>query len=264
MRELKRNPANQIQYLAKFREKTVMDGIVNTGGDALIRYGNFSHEIIDGRTQYIFPPDKKASDLKQIKKGLFLFQMVRKNAKEWLKKNPDFKVPKKNPVNQYNRNYNKIEYRIAGTDLNNAYWTIAFNLGIISRHTYTKGLEDEKGFKTLRLAALSTLGAGKKYMRVKEGELTTEEVRIGRDERLADVYKLIRYRCYIYMTTLMKKLKNDFVAYRTDCIYYANTPENRQMVKTFFDSKKLMYKQLYDNKKPPVQTDGNDLDHFPE
>lgn len=256
MRELKRNPASIIQYAAKHKEKTVMNSIVRTNSSAYIRYGNFSHEIIDGRMQYVFPPDKSQSDIKQIKKGLYLFGMVRKNAKDWLKKNPNFKVPQRNPVNQYNKDYDGIEEKIAGTDLNNAYWTIAYNMGIISKHTYSKGLEDEKGFKQLRLASLSTLGAGKTYMVLENGELTNETVRIGHDENLANVYRLIRYTCYQYMNQLKRKLGKDFVAYRTDCIYYRNKPENREMVKDFLIKKKIEFKQLYDRKKPPVQTDG--------
>lgn len=256
MRDLKRNPASFIQYAAKHKERTIMDSIVRNQSSAYIRFGNFSHEIIDGRMQYVFPPDKSQKDIKQIKKGLYLFNMVRKNAKDWLKKNPNFKVPVKNPVNQYNKDYDGIEDKIGGTDLNNAYWTIAFNLGIISKHTYTKGLEDEKGFKQLRLASLSTLGAGKNYMILRDGELTNEVVRIGHDENLANVYRLIRYTCYNYMNQLKRKLGKDFVAYRTDCIYYRNTPENRAMVKDYLTKKKIQFKQLYDTKKPSAQTDG--------
>jgi hypothetical protein len=255
---LKRNPASQIEYLAKHREKTIMRSILNTESNAYFRYGNFSHEIIDGRTQYIFPPDGVAEKkIKQMKQGIFLFRLVRNNAKEWLKKNPKFKLPKKLPVNEYTTSITKFEnLKITGTDVNSAYWTIAYNLGVISKPTYEKGLATD--LKAIRLATLSTLGAGKKYQVIKDGELTDEEVCIGADERLADVYRLIRYTCYTYMNEMKKLLKNDFIAYRTDCIYYIDKPENKKLVQEYLKSKKLSYKQLYDKKIPPVsdQTGG--------
>lgn len=247
---LKRNPASQIEYLAKHREKTIMRSIFNTESNAYFRHGNFSHEIIDGRTQYIFPPDGVSErKVRQMKQGIFLFRLVRNNAKDWLKKNPNFKLPTKLPVNEYNNKLNKFEnVKFAGTDINSAYWTIAYNLGIISKITYEKGLSTD--LKAVRLATLSTLGAGKKYQVIKYGELTDEEVCIGADERLADVYRLIRYTCYTYMNELKKKLKEDFIAYRTDCIYYIDKPENKKLVQHYLKSKNLQFKQLYDKKMP--------------
>jgi hypothetical protein len=250
MRYLKRSPSNQVEYLSKHREKTIMRSIINTESNAYFRFGNFSHEIIDGKTQYIFPPDNVSEKkLKQMKQGIYLFSMVRKNAKEWLKNNKDFKLPNKLPVNDYNTASGNFEgVKITGTDVNSAYWTIAYNLGIITKPTYEKGLATD--LKAVRLATLSTLGAGKKYLVIKEGELTNDEVCIGSDDRLADVYKLIRYTCYLYMNKMKKMLKKDFIAYRTDCIYYVDTKENRKVVQDYLKSVKLTYKQLYDKKAP--------------
>lgn len=266
MRYLKKPPSgSNIIYLPKTREKPITNSIVATGSDAYIRYGNFSHEIIDGKNTYVFPPDKKKDkEIKTFRKGMFLFRMVRDNARKWLKQHPRFRLPRKNLVNQYNRRYKYLDDKITATDLNNAYWTIAFNLGIISKKTYEKGLEDYTGFKTIRLASLSTLGAGKTYYRIKDGEITDDEVNIGSNKRLADMYKLIRYTCFTYMNELRVMLGKDFVAYRTDCIYYRDTPENRKMVTDYLKSKSMNFKQLYGDrvqrvkKMPPVQTDGSD------
>lgn len=253
MRYLKRNPTSQVEYLSKHREKTIMRSIINTESNAYFRVGNFSHEIIDGRVQYIFPPDGVTDQkLKKMKQGIYLFRLVRANAKEWLKKNTDFKLPNKLPVNDYNTAKGKFEnVQIAGTDVNSAYWTIAYNLGVITKATYEKGLATD--LKAVRLATLSTLGAGKKYQVIKNGDLTDEEVCIGSDDRLADVYRLIRYTCYVYMTEMKKLLKKDFIAYRTDCIYYVDTKENKKMVQDYLKSKNLTYKQLYEQK-PPKST----------
>ena len=43
-----------------------------------------------------------------------------------------------------NDSFDKFGGKITATDLNNAYWRIAYNLGIITLNTYTSGLGDEK------------------------------------------------------------------------------------------------------------------------
>jgi len=255
MKKIKRSPTRFVEYLAKHREKSIMRNIVMNQSNAYIRFGNFSNEILDGKTQYVFPPDKvKTKELAKLKKGIYLFRMVREDAKKWLKANPDFKIPTKSPVNRFNNSFNDQQIAITGTDVNNAYWTIAYNFGIVRKLTYEKGLSDQE-FKKVRLASLSTLGAGKRYMVMVDGELTNDEILIGADERLADVYKLIRYTCFEYMNELADMLKDDFIAYKTDCIYYIDTKENRNKVYKYLKGKKLQYKQLYD-KKPPAQTEG--------
>jgi hypothetical protein len=246
MKYLKRTPIKFSEYMPKHREKTIMSSIVRNQSDAYLRYGNFSHEIIDGRTCYVFPPDNiDKNKLKNMRKGIYLFALVRKNAKDWLLKNKSFKLPKKNPVNEYASDTFEFDnQKLTGTDINSAYWTIAYNLNIITEDTYERGLINE--FKQLRLATLSTLGSGKKYYVIKDGELTNKEVCIGSNEKMADVYKLIRYTCYTYMNELKKLLGASFVAYRTDCIYYVDTKENRLLVHQYLKGKKLKYKQLYE------------------
>jgi hypothetical protein len=133
--------------------------------------------------------------------------------------------------------------------LNHAYWRIAFNLGIISKTTYQKGLDDE--FKVVRLSALSTMGKGKDYFVIKEGKLTNEVVKIGFDEDMDNLYKAIRYTCFKYMQILKKMLGDDFICYRTDCIYYVDIPENRKMVREYLKEQNMSMKQLYAIKKTP-------------
>jgi hypothetical protein len=181
------------------------------------------------------------------KRGLFLFSMVRKDARNFLKSGKKINTPKQYPVNEYNNKFNQLEYRITGTDLNHAYWRIAFNLGIITNITYEKGLDDD--FKVVRLASLSTLGTGKEYSVIKNGVITDETVKVGADEELSLLYKIIRYTCFKYMQQLKRILKDDFVAYRTDCIYYVDKPENRKLVKDFCNKNGMLYKQLYGDKK---------------
>jgi hypothetical protein len=131
---------------------------------------------------------------------------------------------------------------MTGTDLNHAYWRIAFNLGIITKNTYMRGLDDE--LKVVRLAALSTLGKGKDYNIIKDGVITKEVIKIGANEQMDSLYKAIRYTCYKYMYQVKKLLGKDFLCYKTDAIYYCDTKPNRLIVEEFFIKKDLLMKQL--------------------
>lgn len=174
---------------------------------------------------------------------MFLFGMVRRDAKKFIQKRPNFKVPKKHAQIEYNKDVNfELFGKVTGTDLNHAYWRIAFNLGVITDKTYIKGIDDK--FKSVRLAALSTLGADKKYQRIIDGKITQETLIIKGEEDLQRVYVLIRLTCYKYMSQVKKLLGKDFLCYKTDAIYYIDTKENRQKVREFFKSKDLLMKQL--------------------
>lgn len=231
-------------FLPKQKEQYILDLIKNNGGNAYVRKGNFSSEIVWDGKSYMFPSDNKH---RSYKKGMFLFGMVRKDAKNFIKSGRVLEMPEQFPVNEYNNSFDKFSCKITGTDLNHAYWRIAFNLGVISKNTYFKGLDDE--FKTVRLAALSTLGKGKDYLVIKDGLHTTETIKIGLEESLNALYKAIRYTCYEYMQTLKVVLKEDFVCYRTDCIFYVDTKDNRKVVRSYFKSQKVEMKQLYRIKK---------------
>jgi hypothetical protein len=231
-------------FLPKQKQAYILELIKTNGGNAYVRKGNFSSEIVWDGKSYMFPSDNKH---RSYKKGMFLFGMVRKDAKNFIKSGKVLEIPEQFPVNEYNDSFDKFICKITGTDLNHAYWRIAFNLGIISKATYFKGLDDE--FKTVRLAALSTLGKGKDYSIIKDGLHTTDTIKIGLEDNLNALYKAIRYTCYGYMQTLKVLLKEDFVCYRTDCIFYVDTKENRNLVRGYFKSQKVEMKQLYRIKK---------------
>ena len=219
-----------------------MKRIKSEKADGYLKTGTFTSEIVWGSYSYIFSNlnNKKQTSFK---KGMFLFGMVRKDAKNYLKKNPEIKLPKKYGQIEYNGKLDEERFgKITGTDLNHAYWRIAYNLGILSDMTYYKGLKDD--FKEVRLAALSTLGATKRYQKIKDGILIDDYYVIAGDEKLQQIYKLIRYTCYRYMNQVKKILGIDFLCYKTDCIYYIDTKENRKKVRDFFEEKDLLMKQL--------------------
>ena len=246
MKTIKRvgNAIKTQDYKPKNKESLMLQLIKANGGNGYYRKGNFSTELVWDKKSYMFPSD---NNYKSYTKGMFLFGMVRRDAKAFIKSGKTIKVPKKYPTNEYNDNFDKFGFKMGGTDLNHAYWRIAYNLGIISKSTYQKGLDEE--FKVVRLSALSTLGKGKDYFVIKDGEITSEMVKIGYDDEMDNLYKAIRYTCYKYMQTIKKMLKDDFICYRTDCVYYVESPENRKMVRDYFKKQEMSFKQLYQIKK---------------
>jgi len=222
-------------------ETFLMKKIETLKGNGYIKKGTFTNEIVWGKNSYVFSIlDKKKQEA--FKRGMFLFGMVRKDAKAYLKKSK-VKLPKKYSQIEYNGSFNpEIFGKVTGTDLNHAYWRIAHNLGIITDLTYMKGLDDK--FKSVRLAALSTLGADKKYKIIRNGLITNDYKIIEGDKALQQIYKLIRYTCYRYMNQVKRILGKDFLCYKTDAIYYIDTKENRKKVKDFFNQKNLLMKQL--------------------
>ena len=46
------------------------------------------------------------------------------------------------------------------------------------------------------------------------------------------------------MAQVKKILGDDFIAYKTDCIYYKDTIANQKKVNKFFEEKDLLMKQL--------------------
>ncbi len=229
-----------IKYANKNTETFLLNRMKKEYANGYIKKGTFTNEIVWGAYSYIVPCLDKKKQM-AFKKGMFLFGLVRNDAKKFLEIHDNIKLPKKYAQIEYRQEIIKMD-RVTGTDLNHAYWRIAYNLGIISENTYIKGLDDK--FKSVRLAALSTLGANKKYQKIVDGEITDEYFIVYGDDNLQNVYRLIRFTCYKYMNEVKKLLGDDFIAYKTDCIYYIDTKANRKKVNTFFEMKDLLMKQL--------------------
>lgn len=212
------------------------------GADGYIKKGTFTNEIVWGAFSYIIPCNNSKRAQNTFKSGMFLFGMVRADAMRYLARH-SVRLPKRRPQVEYARNLDEsILGKVAGTDLNHAYWRIALNLGVISERTYEKGLDDK--FKSVRLAALSTMGADKRYQKIEAGDFVKDYHLVKGDPELQKVYTLIRLTCYKYMSQVKKMLGEDFLAYKTDAIYYADRNGNRQKVRKFFEEKNLLMKQL--------------------
>lgn len=154
----------------------------------------------------------------------------------------EFTIPERKPVNATNIEYDDSFGTITGTDVNSAYWTIAKNLGIISERIHDRVLSDE--YKVVRLAALAILGRNIVFKEFKGGEIQKDPFIVTGNDISKNLYKAIRYTCYGHMEAISKLLGDDFDAYRTDCIYYRDTPENRKIVYDYLDQHGFYYKQL--------------------
>jgi hypothetical protein len=222
-------------------DKPMLEMLGELKEDAYIKRGTFSTEIIWGNKSFIYPSINK-KDYGVFRAGLFLFGKVRKEAQDFLRKNPTIKLPREERSILYNDDVPNSNLKVCATDLNHAYWRIAYNLGIITFATYKRGLP--KKFKNVRLASLSTLGMGRTFRQINGGKISNSTVTFGDDDYLQRVYKLIRFTCFKHMTKVKKMLGDDFIAYKTDCIYYVDTKENRELVNQYFDKNSLTYKQL--------------------
>ena len=177
---------------------------------------------------------------------LWIFRSVKSDA-EKLAKDIDegkvvFNMPEKYPVNRTNLQYDDSYGVLTGTDINSAYWTIARNLNIISEKTYQKAQGEDT--KVTRLASLAILGRDMAFNEYEAGELKKDRRILTGNKALQSFYKAIRYTCYLHMNNIAEILGDDFDAYRTDCIYYRDTPQNRQKVYDYLDQYDFYYKQL--------------------
>lgn len=203
------------------------------------RQNIFGKEVIWNRRRYVFIPKGQRKKMK----NLFIFGLVKKDAKRFVKDNPIGKY-KWLKSTMYNDDLNPGRRKIIGTDLNNAYWVIAKDMGAISQSTFEHGIRIND--KTLYVATLSSLGADKYYNKILNGKITDKQVVYKGDDQLKHVYWKIRSICFTYMQQLAKMLGPDFVCYRTDCIYYLQSKANIEMVTSFFESKGFDYKMVND------------------
>ena len=233
---------NQEEKLKRIYSKTKVDRFYNKlvkgKGNFLVRFGSECNELIFDNVHNVFATANKNFD----NKLLCLFSMVYNDVNNFLKINPYIDIPPKVNTTEFNYKYNDEVGTLTATDLDHAFWRIAYVKGYITKKTYTKGLPSSG--KAIRLASLSVLGRGKKFDRYINGEYVESIVTKKSDETLQKVYVDIRYSCYYMMYELSQILKDDFESWKTDCIYYRDTPENRKIVHDYFEEREMLFKQL--------------------
>jgi hypothetical protein len=218
---------------------SMYSNLVEGKGDFYIRRGSECNELIFDGLHNVYATENKNFPSNKI----FLFNLVNRDVKNFLKNNPFVELPPKKDVTFYSYTYDLDEGSLTGTDLNHAYWRIAYVKGYITQKTYTYGLDDMA--KPLRLATLSVLGREKVFEKWENGEYLESVVLKPKDEQLRMVYADIRLSCFYMMYEISEMLKKDFFCWKTDCIYYRNTPKNIKIVQEYFDERKMLYKQLH-------------------
>jgi hypothetical protein len=214
--------------------------------DFYFRKTNYMISVISDGVEYVYKSRVK-TELNFPPNQLWIFNAVKRDTLAFLSKDPKLELPQKLPVNVTNYEYDDSYGMVTGTDVNSAYWVIAYNLGIITPSLYDK-CNDPK-YKVVRLASLAVLGRNFIYESYKGGEKSNNLIIESEDARLKTIYRWIRYKCYEMMGELAILLGNDFEAYRTDCIYYRDTTENRVKVYEYLNARGFEYKQLvYDDK----------------
>jgi hypothetical protein len=233
---------NGFTVLKNVQKKIILNKLKGKKGIAYYREGSFSDEIIWQDRKFLFPAKRKS-----VAQGMWVFRSVLTDVKNYTE-NRRIKAKDRLPVNRWNNNVKNYRGKITATDIDHAYWRIAYQFGVISKKTYEKGLLLKD--KALRLAALANLASAKEYFIIKDGELTKSTVILKFDPILQKVYNNIRYTCYEHMTVLADLLGDDFICYKTDCIYYKDKEDNRKLVQSYMDAADLLWKQLVEPDRP--------------
>ena len=205
----------------------------------LIRKGSEVNQIIHGKNHYLFATPNRNFP----KNKLFLFKKVSDDVKKYLSQNSIIDLPPKKNTQDFNLEYDVNNGVITGTDLDHAYWRIAYVKGYISKNTYEHGIKDERS-KSIRLATLGVLGTEQKFDRYENGEYVETIIHRRENKLMKTVYKDIRYTCFYMMYEIALMLGEDFESWNTDCIYYRDSKKNREIVNSFFDMHNMLYKQL--------------------
>lgn len=214
---------------------------------AYYRYGSFADEVIfNGVRNYYFKG--KRSDFKH---G-WIFREVKKQALGFVANNQI--IAKEHfPPFLFNKNFvfkdgEFLEKTITGFDIDDAYWNIAFNMGMIKERTFRMALELNDEYKGVKLAALANLCSDKIWRVIENGEVNKRKkpAAVFKCDPLAKIaYNNIRFTCYEYLFNLSKLLGNDFYQYRVDCIEFRKTPETIKLVKNYFKKLNISASRLF-------------------
>lgn len=210
--------------------------------DGYMRKNIFGTEIIWQDMKMHFSTKRARKSYKYF----FIFALVRKDAIRYMEEN-GIKKNDWQPSIHYNKKLDLKKLnaqQFVGIDMDSAYWNVGYKLGILTQNTFEKGLQIPD--KTLGLAALASMGSDKSYTIIKDGLPTNDRLVVKGNDDLKEVYKLIRFTCFKYMRRLASLLGNDYVCYRTDAIYFINTPANIQIARDYMERHDLDYKLAYE------------------
>lgn len=175
-------------------------------------------------------------------KHLCLFKMVKDDATKYLDEHGDFEIDTDFRSTKYNYDYDDSRGEIVGYDIDHAYWRVAYLIGAISEKTYERGLFDDA--KATRLAALSTLGRRKVFTQYEDGVPAGKVVDKAGDNRYAKIYRKIRQETFRIMHDASELLADEFDCWKVDCIYFRDSPQNRELMDAYLEDRRITYKIL--------------------
>jgi hypothetical protein len=201
-----------------------------------IRRGSFVDELFCDHRRIIFPHSG-------FKTGNgWIYRTVINDVTKYLRDGGSVTLSRQYPAVLWNNAMKEYEGKITGTDIDHAYWRIAYNKGYITLRTYTKGLDLEN--KAFRNSALANLTSNKEWFILRDGMVTKKSFMVSKTDDLTIVYNDIRYSCYRMMRELSELLGNDFICYKVDCIYYVDTKKNRKLAQDYIRALDMDWKQL--------------------
>jgi hypothetical protein len=209
-----------------------IDNIVKTlvelkGDFAMYQGHNNFKEIISGNARHIGGGEK------EMRKYIYLFKWVKKDAEKYLREHPDLEVLNIVQGDDYYINYinqdnidtainRNIIAEIGAVDIKQAYWGTAFQIGIISKKTFNEAVKKDIPSSILH-KLLGSLGYSKEFTVYKGGRRTKEKIHVSGCQYMQTLYKMIIIELDRVMMNIAKTLGQQFYSYHTDCIYFDET-----------------------------------------
>lgn len=117
---------------SRTKVNTFFNKLVKGKGNFLIRFGSECNELIFDKAHNIFATDNNNFP----NKLLCLFSMVQNDVRNFLYFNPYIDIPRKVNTIEFNYNYDDSYGTLTATDLDHAFWRIAYVKGYITKkHT---------------------------------------------------------------------------------------------------------------------------------
>lgn len=238
--------ATQVSFVPSDRMERMLNILKDKNEEAYFRRGSYGDElIINGLTIFYYKGTRA-----NYKYGWF-FRDVKKQALEYVTNNK-IKPKKYYPAFLINKKFvfkdgETINKNIAGFDIDDAFWNIAFKMGLIQERIFRTGLEFPDEVKSIKLASLANLSSDKHYSIVQNGEIIQRKkmVVIPCNPLTKIAYQNVRLTCLEYMYKLSKLLKDDFYEYKVDAIFFRKSAQNIKLVKDYFKNLDVSISRLY-------------------
>lgn len=173
---------------------------------------------------------------------LWIFAVVKQNVQKMIK----IRTQKPLPIS-YNKSKKNVKIfdkmkdgeKFLASDMNHAYWRIAYNENYIDRKTYSRFLPKE--FKPVRNKSLSCL-ISKTVSKTYNEKNELINIEYDGSQELNDAYQDIRNKTYKILHDCSELIGNGFLKYATDCIYYKS--EYKELVEKHLKECKMQFKTI--------------------